>query len=155
MFRSALRSIYARRAFSSTAQAPDVSWLRSAPSIYCQPVEWGSQDTFQHVNNVVYHRYIENGRLDYLTCLRAALIKLYGPESAEQKHWTRFMSSRAVGPILKSADIKFRFPVTVRIFRSRKLFFAFKLLSLSHVHCVLFAMFSLTLQFFLCRAVSG
>jgi acyl-CoA thioester hydrolase len=90
--------------------SPGVSWLQQASSVWVQEVEWGSQDTFQHVNNVVYHRWFENGRFDWFTQLRGSVRTLFGAEA--DRIAGRFLSTRAVGPILKSAEIKFRFPVS-------------------------------------------
>ncbi len=90
--------------------SPDVSWLQQASSVWVQEVEWGSQDTFQHVNNVVYHRWFENGRFDWFTQLRGSVRALFGAEA--DRIAGRFLSTRAVGPILKAAEIKFRFPVS-------------------------------------------
>lgn len=60
------------------------------------PVQWGDQDAFQHVNNTVYLRWCESGRIDYL--MRTGLD---GP--TEQK---------PIGPILAAIHCNFRRPVT-------------------------------------------
>ena len=59
-------------------------------------VYWGDMDAFNHVNNTVYFKYFEHIRIVYL---------------AE----SRFMESyqeTGVGPILKTASCKFKFPLT-------------------------------------------
>ncbi len=33
------------------------------------PVQWGDQDAFGHVNNTVYFRWFETGRIDYMSRL--------------------------------------------------------------------------------------
>ncbi len=33
-------------------------------------VQWGDMDAYQHVNNVVYVRWGENARIDYLHALK-------------------------------------------------------------------------------------
>lgn len=43
---------------------PDV--LVGFASIYVQPVIWNDMDAFNHVNNVVYYRYAESARINYL-----------------------------------------------------------------------------------------
>jgi acyl-CoA thioester hydrolase len=67
------------------------------------PVQWGDQDAFQHVNNVVYFRWLESGRIAYFR--RIGLI-------AER-------DDRQRGPILASTSCDFRrsvvFPDTVRV----------------------------------------
>ncbi len=39
--------------------------LRGFPSVVAVPVLWGDMDAFQHVNNTVYFRYFETGRIAY------------------------------------------------------------------------------------------
>lgn len=39
--------------------------LKKYPVIYEQKVAWGDMDAFNHVNNVVYYRYIESARIAY------------------------------------------------------------------------------------------
>jgi len=67
------------------------------------PVQWGDQDLFGHVNNVVYFRWFESARVEYLK--RLGLARLHGNEDH--------------GPILAHAACNFRrqleFPDTVRI----------------------------------------
>ena len=44
-----------------------MSLLKEYPVIYRQTVAWGDMDAVGHVNNVMYYRYIESDRVDYLT----------------------------------------------------------------------------------------
>ena len=60
------------------------------------PIAWGDMDAFQHVNNVQYFRYFESARIAYFQQLNAL----------------EFMQSSGIGPILKDAYTKFRFPIT-------------------------------------------
>src|SRR5687768_11961436 len=39
--------------------------LADFPSIITLPVQWGDQDAFGHVNNVVYFRWYESARIAY------------------------------------------------------------------------------------------
>jgi acyl-CoA thioester hydrolase len=39
--------------------------LASYPVVITLPVQWGDQDAFQHVNNVVYFRWYESARIAY------------------------------------------------------------------------------------------
>ena len=61
------------------------------------PVAWGEMDALGHVNNIVYFRYFENGRAQYMTQIG-------------------FFDARAdqptVGPILASINCRFRYPLT-------------------------------------------
>jgi acyl-CoA thioester hydrolase len=66
--------------------------FRSFPVIVTQAVMWGEMDSFDHVNNVVYFRYFENGRIAYIDRLR----------------W----QNKPVGPILASTQAKFILPLT-------------------------------------------
>jgi acyl-CoA thioester hydrolase len=60
------------------------------------PVAWGEQDAFQHVNNVVYARWIESARIAYFE--RIGLLER--------------MRQERVGPIVGRIAIDFRRPVT-------------------------------------------
>lgn len=40
--------------------------LLKYPYIYNQAVAWGEMDAFNHLNNVVYYRYAESARIEYL-----------------------------------------------------------------------------------------
>jgi acyl-CoA thioester hydrolase len=59
-------------------------------------VVWGELDAFQHVNNVVYARWAESGRIAYFDRLRLM----------ERK------ATDGVGPILAKLSIDYRRPVT-------------------------------------------
>jgi acyl-CoA thioester hydrolase len=36
------------------------------PYVYKQYVSWGEMDAFQHINHVVYSKYFENARVEFL-----------------------------------------------------------------------------------------
>jgi len=61
------------------------------------PVAWGEMDALGHVNNIVYFRYFENGRAQYMTQIG------FFDARADQP---------AVGPILASINCRFRYPLT-------------------------------------------
>jgi acyl-CoA thioester hydrolase len=67
------------------------------------PVQWGDQDAFGHVNNTVYFRWFESGRIAYMS--RIGLIDLY--------------RATQIGPILASVTCDYRrqvtFPDTVSV----------------------------------------
>lgn len=44
--------------------------LKNYPVIYKQHVAWGDMDAFGHVNNVIYYRYMESARIEYLNQLK-------------------------------------------------------------------------------------
>src|SRR3954447_21061393 len=73
------------------------------PVVITLPVQWGDQDAFGHVNNTVYFRWYESGRIAYSQ--RIGLIELF--ESAR------------IGPILASISCDYRraitFPDTVAV----------------------------------------
>jgi len=77
--------------------------LAGYSSITVLPVQWGDQDAFGHVNNVVYFRWFESARID--------LLHLF-PSSVT-------MSGSGLGPILASIKCDYRrqlrFPDTVYI----------------------------------------
>src|SRR5579871_492101 len=60
------------------------------------PVQWGDQDAFGHVNNTVYARWFESGRIAYFS--RIGIL-------------TTFDSDR-IGPILAALNVNFRRSVT-------------------------------------------
>lgn len=70
--------------------------LRGFPSVVEVPVLWGDMDAFQHVNNTVYFRYFETGRIAYF----------------QQIGFVGAIDERGIGPILASASCRFRFPLT-------------------------------------------
>lgn len=67
------------------------------------PVQWGDQDAFGHVNNVIYFRWFESARIAYF-----GRVGLMTPEDVAQ-----------VGPILASSSCDYRrsieFPDKVRV----------------------------------------
>lgn len=67
------------------------------------PVQWGDQDAFAHVNNVIYFRWFESARIAYFR--RIGLV-------AER-------DARNLGPILAATSCDYRrsivFPDTVRV----------------------------------------
>src|SRR5437016_7708691 len=62
------------------------------PVVINWPVQWGDQDAFGHVNNVVYFRWMETARIEYFR--RAGI----GNARAQQ----------GTGPILASVKCDFR-----------------------------------------------
>jgi acyl-CoA thioester hydrolase len=70
--------------------------LDGFPVIIEQPVAWGEQDCFAHVNNVVYFRYFENARVAYL----------------EKLDWQAYLKATGIGPIVATAQARFRRAVT-------------------------------------------
>ncbi len=73
-----------------------VDLLSGFPVVIEQPVAWGEQDCFQHVNNVVYFRYFENARAAYL----------------EKLDWQAYLKATGIGPIVATAQARFRRAVT-------------------------------------------
>ena len=86
-------------------QLPD--FVRAALADYrtitTLPVQWGDQDAFGHVNNVIYFRWFESARIDLLDVFESAVT----------------MSGSGLGPILASIKCDYRrqlhFPDTVSI----------------------------------------
>lgn len=58
--------------------------LEQYPIIFDQVVAWGDMDAFRHVNNVVYYRYIESARIEYLNELNLFDEPLYSVVSSSQ-----------------------------------------------------------------------
>jgi acyl-CoA thioester hydrolase len=70
--------------------------LAGYPVVVEIPVAWGDMDYFRHVNNIVFFRYFESARIEYLE--RIGFREL-GPELA-------------IGPILAATGCRFRRPLT-------------------------------------------
>lgn len=67
------------------------------------PVQWGEQDLFGHVNNIVYFRWFETARFEY--GIKVGLTKLF--------------EERRIGPILAAVQCQYkrqvRHPATVLV----------------------------------------
>lgn len=72
------------------------SFLDGFSSTIEVPVAWGDMDAFGHVNNVVYIRWFESGRVAYL--MQLGLIE--------------FLNKGTVAPILHSIQCRYRAAVT-------------------------------------------
>ena len=72
------------------------SLLEHCPVVIDTPVAWGEMDAFRHLNNIVYFRYFESGRIAYFEALK----------------FLEYMNATGVGPILASTSCKFRIPLT-------------------------------------------
>ena len=70
--------------------------LKGYPVIIVQAVVWGEMDAYQHVNNVVYFRYFENTRIEYMNRIGYA-------------EWG---NEFGFGPIVSAVSAKFRRPLT-------------------------------------------
>jgi len=79
-----------------TVSRPVEELLVGHPVVITIPVAWGEMDAFQHVNNIVYFRYFESARIAYF----------------EKMEMMEFMKNTGVGPILKSTECQYKFPLT-------------------------------------------
>ena len=70
--------------------------LKDYPVVAECKVSWSDMDAFQHVNNVIYFRYVENARIEY--GMKIGIMDK--------------MATEGLGPILKWTDCKFIRPVT-------------------------------------------
>ncbi len=70
--------------------------LRGYPLVIEIPVAWGEMDSLRHVNNTVYFRYFESARMAYF----------------ERVGFWEHMDETGVGPILATAQCRFRLPLT-------------------------------------------
>lgn len=77
--------------------------LSTFPVIVEWPIQWGDQDSFRHVNNTIYFRWFETGRIAYL----------------ERLGYTDMMKGVGLGPILAAINCNYRkqlkYPDTVLI----------------------------------------
>lgn len=65
------------------------------PVVIELPVQWGDMDALQHVNNVVYLKWFESARIQYMDSIR---------------FMSRLVSDN-IGPILASQSVRYRLPV--------------------------------------------
>ncbi|KAG2123477.1 Thioesterase/thiol ester dehydrase-isomerase [Suillus clintonianus] len=89
---------------AENARAKLISMGYDAGSFWEQSIVWGHHDSFRHVNNVHYLRFIESGRTMWLVALGKAL--------GGEERVKAMLAGQGVSFILKSANINFRRPVT-------------------------------------------
>lgn len=70
--------------------------LAGFPVVIELPVVWGEMDAYRHVNNVVYFRYFETARVEYV----------------RQIGWLEVENTTDIGPILHSTEARFRRALT-------------------------------------------
>ena len=75
--------------------ADPASLLSAYPVVVELPVFWGDMDYFRHVNNIVFFRYFESARIEYL----------------ERIGFRQELEHGGVGPILHSTQARFRRPL--------------------------------------------
>lgn len=68
------------------------SALADFPAKLALPVQWGDQDAFGHINNVIYFRWFESARIAYL----------------EQSGLDPLLTAHGLGPILANVSCNFR-----------------------------------------------
>lgn len=77
--------------------------LDGFPLFIIQPIQWGDQDAFGHVNNTIYLRWFESARIAY----------------TDRMGLSQLMETQRIGPILAAISCSFRrqltYPDTVRI----------------------------------------
>ncbi|KAK2034800.1 hypothetical protein LX32DRAFT_551416 [Colletotrichum zoysiae] len=66
---------------------------------------WGDMDSMGHINNVMYNRYAETGRVQFF--------RAHGKDSAaeEKKEWEDLVTPQGLGLIMKSITTEFKFPM--------------------------------------------
>ena len=74
---------------SDGAAPPEVA---EYPAVLRLPVQWGDQDAYRHVNNVVYFRWFESARIVYLE--KIGLKEMY--------------HAQGIGPILAAIACNYR-----------------------------------------------
>lgn len=80
----------------NTPPSPVQEHLKDYPVVISQVVDWGDMDAYQHVNNAVYFRYMENSRIEYM----------------QRIGWFIAENPPRVRPILADAHLRFRRAVT-------------------------------------------
>ncbi|KAG2072435.1 Thioesterase/thiol ester dehydrase-isomerase [Suillus decipiens] len=89
---------------AENARAKLVSMGYDAGSFWEQSIVWGHHDSFRHVNNAHYLRFIESGRMVWLMALGEVL--------GGEERVKAMLAGQGISLILKSANVNFRRPVT-------------------------------------------
>jgi acyl-CoA thioesterase FadM len=74
--------------------------------LHRQNIVWGEQDSMGHVNNVMYVRFAESGRCNWIRNYSRHV------DPAHKRQWEELLTSRGIGLILKSITVDFKFPMT-------------------------------------------
>ncbi|KAG2033817.1 Thioesterase/thiol ester dehydrase-isomerase [Suillus americanus] len=89
---------------AENARTKLISMGYDAGTLWEQSIEWGHQDSFRHVNNAQYLRFIESGLMMWLMA--------FGKVIGGEKRAKAMLAGQGVSIILKSANVNFRRPVT-------------------------------------------
>jgi acyl-CoA thioesterase FadM len=68
-------------------------------------IAWGDQDSMGHVNNVMYNRWAETGRVNWA---RSCGIHM---DQANKKAWEDLVTPKGIGLILRSIKTEYKFPL--------------------------------------------
>ena len=74
--------------------------------LHRQNIVWGEQDSMGHVNNVMYVRFAESGRCNWIRNYSTHIDPLH------KRQWEELLTSRSIGLILKSITVDYKFPMT-------------------------------------------
>lgn len=91
---------------------------RRRAGLHRQRVVWGEQDSMGHVNNVVYVRYAESGRCNWMRNFGKLVDEAKSTANStitpaqQRRAWADLLTSRSIGLILKSITVDFKFPMT-------------------------------------------
>lgn len=89
---------------ASKAREALISMGYDAHSFWEQSIAWGYHDAFRHVNNAHYLRFIESGRIQWMS--------KFGSMLGGKERVDAMLAGKGVSLILKSISINFRRPVT-------------------------------------------
>ncbi|KAF2641446.1 hypothetical protein P280DRAFT_469065 [Massarina eburnea CBS 473.64] len=72
--------------------------------LFRHEVVWGEMDSMGHVNNVMYNRYAESARVNWILQFAAA-------DAAHRDEWRELMTPKSRGLILRSIRTDYKFPL--------------------------------------------
>jgi len=99
------------RSLASKARLTVDDFITANPSIVNVPVKWGDMDAFNHINNTVYFKYFEEGRIRFFRDVQDVVSELDPNEECSASHG--FMEGKGgVGPILAHTECFYKFPAT-------------------------------------------
>ncbi|GAB7361217.1 hypothetical protein MBLNU230_g1280t1 [Neophaeotheca triangularis] len=78
---------------------------RKRRGLFRQEVVWGEMDSMGHVNNVVYNRYAESGRVQWAQKIARFV------DPGHSREWSELWTPRGTGMILRKITTEFKFPM--------------------------------------------
>ncbi|OAQ75218.1 nucleoside-diphosphate-sugar epimerase [Purpureocillium lilacinum] len=94
--------------FYSQVFPPEIvgEWVEMSTSFLEGGVMAADKVDYRHVNNVIYNRFAESARVNWITSYAATA------EPAQRQQWDELMTPRSIGLILRSIKTDYKLPIT-------------------------------------------